>query len=57
MADNTLDASFYDLLASEARLLSFIAIAKGDVTSRLIDKAHAVKLLGPMQGDYNIKAA
>ena len=26
-----LDASFYDLLASEARLASFIAIAKGDV--------------------------
>ena len=26
-----LDASFYDLLASEARLASFLAIAKGDV--------------------------
>jgi len=26
-----LDASFYDLLASEARLASFIAIAKGDI--------------------------
>jgi cyclic beta-1,2-glucan synthetase len=26
-----LDASFYDLLASEARLASFVAIAKGDV--------------------------
>ena len=26
-----LDASYYDLLASEARLASFIAIAKGDV--------------------------
>src|SRR4029453_6322102 len=26
-----LDGSFYDLLASEARLASFIAIAKGDV--------------------------
>ncbi len=26
-----LDTSYYDLLASEARLASFIAIAKGDV--------------------------
>ncbi|MBC7429773.1 MAG: phosphorylase [Bacteriovorax sp.] len=31
MSDSSLDASFYDLLASEARLLSFVAIAKGDV--------------------------
>ncbi len=30
------------------------AIAKGEVTSPLIDKAHAVKLLGTMQGGYNI---
>ncbi|MGA7919217.1 MAG: glucoamylase family protein [Candidatus Acidiferrales bacterium] len=30
-ADGTLDASCYDLLASEARLTSFLAIAKGDV--------------------------
>src|SRR5262249_60238802 len=30
-ADGTLDPSDYDLLASEARLASFIAIAKGDV--------------------------
>jgi cyclic beta-1,2-glucan synthetase len=29
--DNSLDPSYYDLLASEARLTSFIAIAKGDV--------------------------
>jgi len=29
---NTLDASYYDLLASEARLASFIAIAKDDVS-------------------------
>lgn len=28
------DASYYDLLASEARLTSFIAIAKGDVPAR-----------------------
>lgn len=31
VADGTLDESCYDLLASEARLTSFIAIAKGDV--------------------------
>ena len=31
--DGTLDASCYDLLASEARLTSFIAIAKGEVPS------------------------
>jgi cyclic beta-1,2-glucan synthetase len=31
--DHSLDPSFYDLLASEARLTSFIAIAKGDVPS------------------------
>jgi cyclic beta-1,2-glucan glucanotransferase len=33
VSDNTLDPSCYDLLASEARLTSFIAIAKGDVAS------------------------
>ena len=31
VADGSLDASYYDLLASEARLTSFIAVAKGDV--------------------------
>lgn len=31
VADGTLDTSCYDLLASEARLTSFVAIAKGDV--------------------------
>ena len=31
VADATLDPSCYDLLASEARLTSFVAIAKGDV--------------------------
>ena len=31
MADQKLDPSYYDLLASEARLASFVAIAKGDV--------------------------
>jgi cyclic beta-1,2-glucan synthetase len=34
VADNTLDPSCYDLLASEARLTSFLAIAKGDVLPR-----------------------
>ena len=34
VADGTLDPSCYDLLASEARLASFIAIAKGDVPAR-----------------------
>ena len=32
--DSTLDSSCYDLLASEARLASFIGIAKGDLPSR-----------------------
>jgi cyclic beta-1,2-glucan synthetase len=31
IADGTLDSSRYDLLASEARLASFVAIGKGDV--------------------------
>jgi cyclic beta-1,2-glucan synthetase len=31
VADVSLDPSYYDLLASEARLTSFLAIAKGDV--------------------------
>ena len=30
--DGALDASYYDLLASESRLASFLAIAKGDVS-------------------------
>jgi cyclic beta-1,2-glucan synthetase len=32
VTDGTLDPSYYDLLASEARLASFLAIAKGDVS-------------------------
>ena len=32
--DHSLDANFYDLLASEARLASFIAIAKGDLPAK-----------------------
>jgi len=34
VADGTLDPSCYDLLASEARLASFMAIAKGEVPAR-----------------------
>jgi cyclic beta-1,2-glucan glucanotransferase len=34
VAEGTLDPSCYDLLASEARLASFVAIAKGEVPSR-----------------------
>ena len=34
MSDGSLDEGRYDLLASEARLLSFLAIAKGDVPMR-----------------------
>ena len=34
IADGTLETSCYDLLASEARLASFVAIAKGDVPVR-----------------------
>ncbi len=33
-ADGSLDPNYYDLLASEARLASFIAIAKGDVPAK-----------------------
>jgi len=34
VSEGTLDQSCYDLLASEARLASFIAIAKGDIPAR-----------------------
>lgn len=34
VAEGTLDANCYDLLASEARLACFVAIAKGDVPAR-----------------------
>jgi cyclic beta-1,2-glucan synthetase len=34
VADGKLDVSCYDLLASEARLASFVAIAKGDIPPR-----------------------
>ena len=34
VAEGSLDPNCYDLLASEARLASFVAIAKGDVPPR-----------------------
>ena len=34
VADGSLDPNYYDLLASEARLTSFVAIAKGDLPTR-----------------------
>ncbi|PKU24740.1 hypothetical protein CWS72_09945 [Telmatospirillum siberiense] len=34
VADESLDSNYYDLLASEARLASFVAIAKGDLPTR-----------------------
>ena len=34
LVDGSLDPNFYDLLASEARLASFIAIAKGDLPAK-----------------------
>jgi cyclic beta-1,2-glucan synthetase len=34
VADGTSDPSYYDMLASEARLASFVAIAKGDISPR-----------------------
>ena len=35
-AEGRLDASYYDMLASECRLASFLAIAKGDVPQRAL---------------------
>ncbi|MGK7863897.1 GH36-type glycosyl hydrolase domain-containing protein [Falsiroseomonas sp. E2-1-a4] len=51
--EDTLDPSCYDLLASEARLASFFAIAKGDVPARhwfrlgraMVPVAHSAALL------------
>ena len=34
VSDGTLDSNYYDLLASEARLASFVGIAKGDLPTR-----------------------
>ncbi len=43
LAEGRLDPSFYDLLASEARLASFLAVAKGDVP-----QAHWFRLGRPL---------
>ena len=48
VADSTLDPSCYDLLASEARLASFIAIAKGDLPTR--HWFHLGRTLTPVDG-------
>ena len=34
VADSSLEQNYYDLLASEARLTSFVGIAKGDLPTR-----------------------
>jgi cyclic beta-1,2-glucan synthetase len=47
-ADAGLDPNFYDLLASEARLASFIAIAKGDVPAK--HWFHLGRTLTPLPG-------
>ena len=46
VADGTLDPGCYDLLASEARLASFVAIAKGDISVR--NWFHLGRLLTPV---------
>ncbi|MGH7007098.1 MAG: GH36-type glycosyl hydrolase domain-containing protein [Stellaceae bacterium] len=46
--DGSLDSNCYDLLASEARLASFIAIAKGDVPAR--HWFHLGRTLTPIDG-------
>ncbi|SEI89507.1 cyclic beta-1,2-glucan synthetase [Azotobacter beijerinckii] len=49
-ADNNLDPSCYDLLASEARLASLFAIAKGDVATR--HWFHLGRTATPLGGGY-----
>ncbi len=52
--EHALDASYYDLLASESRLTSFLAIAKGDVARK-----HWVALGRPflsVDGDAGLKS-
>ncbi|HEY1838474.1 MAG TPA: glucoamylase family protein [Rhizomicrobium sp.] len=46
--DGSLDPNYYDLLASEARLASFIAIAKGDVSAE--HWFHLGRTLTPING-------
>jgi cyclic beta-1,2-glucan synthetase len=47
-ADGSLDPNYYDLLASEARLASFFAIAKGDVPAE--HWFHLGRSLTPING-------
>ncbi len=49
VAEQKLDPSFYDLLASEARLASFVAIAKGDVPA--LHWFHLSRSLSPVGFD------
>ncbi len=46
--DGSLDSNFYDLLASEARLASFFAIAKGDIPAK--HWFHLGRTLTPIDG-------
>jgi cyclic beta-1,2-glucan synthetase len=46
--DGSLDPNYYDLLASEARLASFLAIAKGDVAAE--HWFHLGRTLTPING-------
>ncbi len=49
--EQALDASYYDLMASEARLTSFLAIAKGDVPRRhWVALGRAFLTVGSMPG-------
>ena len=49
VAEQKLDPGYYDLLASEARLASFVAIAKGDVPA--LHWFHLSRSLGPAGAD------
>ncbi len=48
VSDGALDESYYDLLASEARLASFLAIAKGDVPTK--HWFHLGRVVTPVKG-------
>lgn len=50
--DGTLDSNYYDLLASEARLASLVAIAKGDIPAR--HWFHLGRTLTPIDGSSGL---
>ncbi len=52
--DSRLDASYYDLLASEARLSSFVAIAHKDGMDELEKSLSPIKISIPVQDFYTI---